>query len=188
MEDSDYSICFGAGVFYALLAWGALRSRRTWLKNLLNYALAGMIGLILLAMVIPNHVHARIHRCSDVCLANLKQIEGATAVWASEHNQADTAIPQDSDLFGEANYIRIKPTCPSAGTYKLGSVREKPTCSVKGHQLDAPPRKEPRISKETWARISGLGSGAGTVAVAAPVLAAWRRWRGRSGAPPVRDG
>ncbi len=168
---------FGVGAFYALLAWGAFRSRRSWGK-LLNYALVAVIGLFVIAIVIPNHVHPTDrHMSRDMCVANLKQLEGAIYTWALEHRKTFADIPQGTELFGETNYIKIPPACPSGGIYRWGSAGDKPTCSVKGHRLADLPEPEPRISEETWTMASNLGGGAGAVAVVAFLLAAWGRGR-----------
>lgn len=69
------------------------------------------------------------------CWATLKQIEGAKGEWAWEQHKTTNDIPLDADLFGTNAYIRFKPVCPEGGTYRLGRVGEKPTCSVPGHIL-----------------------------------------------------
>jgi hypothetical protein len=69
------------------------------------------------------------------CEGNLKQIEGAKAAWGTEHSKTTNDIPTDADLFGEESYIRERLRCPSGGTYVLGRVGEKPSCSFPGHGL-----------------------------------------------------
>ena len=71
----------------------------------------------------------------NACVANLKQIEGAKATWALENKKLPTDVPQDSDLFGTNRYLREKLNCSEGGTYSLGAVNEKPTCSIPGHTL-----------------------------------------------------
>jgi hypothetical protein len=179
MDDGDYILGFGAGVFYGLLAWGALRSLGSWHK-LLNYALGAMIGLPLFAILVPDHVHPSCRNyCWHACAANLKQMEGAIAAWQSEHKKTETEVPEESELFGETGYIRHTPMCPSGGTYRWGSVREAPTCSFPGHGLNVPTPKDRESSKDIWMRAGGFASGAGTVALFAMGLAAGRRWHNR---------
>ena len=95
-----------------------------------------IIGL-LAAIAIPNFVKARSASQKSACIANLKQINGATATWAMElkHNNSET--PVASDLFGASAYIRDEPACPGGGTYTLTQVDTKPTCSLStlGHTL-----------------------------------------------------
>ena len=93
-----------------------------------------IIGL-LAAVAIPNLVKARKASAQTACMANLKAIEGAKAYWALENRKNDQDVPSDGDLFGQDKSIGRKPDCPAGGTYTLGSVADKPTCSVQGHAL-----------------------------------------------------
>ena len=86
-----------------------------------------IIGL-LAAIAIPNFVKARQKAQAEACIANLRQIEGATQVWAVDTGANDTSTPGWNDL--APNYIRSQPTCPGGGTYNLGTVGGRPTCSV----------------------------------------------------------
>jgi hypothetical protein len=72
-------------------------------------------------------------QCLAACVMNLRAIEGAKATWALENRKTTNDVPTDADLFGADRYIRDKPQCPRNGTYTLGKVGEKPTCSVRGH-------------------------------------------------------
>ncbi len=71
----------------------------------------------------------------QACISTLKAIEGAKANWALDMKKSDADVPGDADLFGADKYIETKPLCPAGGTYTLGAVREKPTCSVPDHVL-----------------------------------------------------
>jgi len=95
-----------------------------------------IIGL-LAAIAIPNFVKARTASQKNACIANLKQIQGAKATWALELKKVDTDTPADADLFGAAQYIRVKPGCPGGGGYTLGNVATDPVCSLsaQGHLL-----------------------------------------------------
>lgn len=93
-----------------------------------------MIGL-LAAIAIPNFVKARQASQRAACIANLKQIDGAKAVWADAHKKLKTDEPADSDLFGAEQYIREKPICPAGGAYSLNPVGSAPTCSIPRHEL-----------------------------------------------------
>jgi len=71
------------------------------------------------------------------CIANLRQIEGAKAVWALEHNKTNlNDMPTDSDLFGTGSYIPEKPKCSKGGHYSLGNLSEKPRCTIPKHSLE----------------------------------------------------
>ena len=67
------------------------------------------------------------------CIADLKSIDGAKAVWALEQHKTPTDVPIDSDLFGYNSYIREKPVCLDGGKHILGSVGQKPHCSIPDH-------------------------------------------------------
>src|SRR3954467_3282149 len=90
-----------------------------------------IIGL-LAAIAVPNFVKARTASQKNACIANLKQIDGAKASWALEQKKTTTDTPQDTDLFGSTSYIRDKPACPGGGTYTVGDVSTKVSCSLAG--------------------------------------------------------
>ena len=77
--------------------------------------------------------HAEKVEAAQACRANLRNIAAAKGVWALENKKTDATVPTDADVFGPAKYIREKPTCPSGGTYTLGSVAKHPLCSIPGH-------------------------------------------------------
>ena len=93
-----------------------------------------IIGL-LAAIAIPNFIKAREASQKNACIANLKQIDGAKNTWALENKKVSTDSPNAGDLYGATLYIRDQPSCPAAGTYALGTVSAKPTCTVGGHTL-----------------------------------------------------
>ena len=93
---------------------------------------------MLAAIAIPNFVKARGLSQKSVCIANLKEIEGAKGHWAMEMKKANSDTPSNSDLFGDTLYIRDIPGCPGSGTYSLTQVDAKPLCSLgptDGHTL-----------------------------------------------------
>jgi type II secretory pathway pseudopilin PulG len=91
-----------------------------------------IIGL-LAAIAVPNFKHAIAQSADKVCKINRKNIDGAKAQWALEHQQPAEAVPTDADLFGENTYIEHKPGCPAGGAYSLNAVREKCTCTLPAH-------------------------------------------------------
>jgi prepilin-type N-terminal cleavage/methylation domain-containing protein len=93
-----------------------------------------IIGL-LAAIAIPNFVKARTASQTSACVANLKQIEGAIATWALEMKKVNTDSVDTTQLFGLNNYIKSKPACPANGTYTIGQVQARPTCSIATHTL-----------------------------------------------------
>ena len=68
----------------------------------------------------------------NACINNLRQIDGAKNEWALEKNKKATDVPTKEDLLP---YLRSWPVCPQGGTYTIGAVGDKPTCSIPGHEL-----------------------------------------------------
>jgi prepilin-type N-terminal cleavage/methylation domain-containing protein len=90
---------------------------------------------VLAAVAVPNLIKARKQSAKQACIANLKSIEGAKAVWALENKKGDADVPGDGDIFGADKTISRKPDCPGGGTYDIRSVAEKPTCTAQEHAL-----------------------------------------------------
>lgn len=110
------------------------RKRNAWII-ILVLGLCAVIAVpiigLLAAIAIPNFVKARQASQRAACVANLKAIDSAKASWALENKKTDTEMPADADIFGK--YIQQKPTCPANGTYLLGTVGEKPSCTTPDH-------------------------------------------------------
>jgi len=68
----------------------------------------------------------------NVCITNLRQLEGAKWQWFLEEHKTTNDIPTMGDI---ARFMRVVPACPAGGLYSLGQVCEKPKCSMKGHEL-----------------------------------------------------
>jgi hypothetical protein len=68
----------------------------------------------------------------NVCVNNLRQIDGAKQQWALENKKSPTAFMTPADL---SPYLKVLPTCPAGGVYTLGLVNTPPVCSVPGHAL-----------------------------------------------------
>lgn len=87
------------------------------------------------AIAIPNFVKGRSTAQTNSCIANLKQIDGATQQWALENRKSARDKPEPSAIL---KYLRDGklPACPVDGTYKFpDQVSMSPTCSVPGHTL-----------------------------------------------------
>jgi len=96
-----------------------------------------IIGL-LAAIAIPNFVRARTTSQKNACINNLRQLDGAKQQWALENKT--TADPGTADVqpyLGRGS-AGTYPTCPSAGTYTLGTLQVAPICSqsAAGHVLN----------------------------------------------------
>lgn len=88
---------------------------------------------ILLAIAVPNFVRARETSRTRTCTANLKQIDSGKEQYAMEARLASGAAVTWANL--TPDYLKQQPTCPSGGTYTVGTVGTDPTCSIAGHAL-----------------------------------------------------
>ena len=87
-----------------------------------------IIGL-LAAIAIPNFVKARAASQKNACIANMKQVDGAKATWALEMKKNNADTPVAADLFGNVQYIRKAPQCPSGNIdYVLTQVDAQQVC------------------------------------------------------------
>ena len=133
-----FSFLCGVGLMAVpRLLWGVWQVRRPWHKLLL----AGLAGIVVLLMLLglPLFVTVRVTSSRHACMAQLKAIQGAKETWARDYMKDPTDVPQLSDLIGPDKYLLAIPVCPLGGTYRLGAVGEKATCSVSGpgHTLDS---------------------------------------------------
>ena len=76
-------------------------------------------------------------RQRNACINNLRQIDAAKNEWALEKRKAAGTSVAEADI---KPYIKLDangnlPRCPAGGTYTIGKVGEKPTCSIPGHEL-----------------------------------------------------
>ena len=88
---------------------------------------------VLLGIATPSFVNARTNSRTSTCLSNLKEIEEAKETWATQTGQLASATPAQTDLV--PGYIMSFPHCPAAGTYTIGTMSVRPTCSVANHVL-----------------------------------------------------
>jgi hypothetical protein len=93
---------------------------------------------LMAAIAIPNFVKARETAQKNMCLKNLRRIEGAKEVWALRNNGDTNSTPTMQDLspFLKGNVIRLE--CPAGGTYSINKVGVPPSCSIPSHDLFNP--------------------------------------------------
>ena len=96
-----------------------------------------IIGIVSL-IAVPNFLSARFNSQKNSCIANLHLIEAAKEQWAMDKKKGTTDTPTTSDLIGSATdgYVKHWPTCPGGGTYAIGNMVTRPTCTVSLHVLN----------------------------------------------------
>ena len=73
------------------------------------------VGFVV-AIVIPNFIHARLAKASNACVNNLRQIESAKEQWVMENNKRPDDIPPATEIVAYFKDHRL-PACPEGGTY-----------------------------------------------------------------------
>jgi len=121
---------------------GALTGEGMALAGLITGYIGIAIGLVwipfMLAIFVPNFVKARERAQKNICLKNLRRIEGAKEYWALQTNNDTNSTPTMQELmpFFKGNTNRLR--CPAGGTYSVNRVGLPPTCSIASHDLFNP--------------------------------------------------
>ena len=91
---------------------------------------------ILAALAIPSLLKARNEAQAKACIANLRAIDAAKQIWASETKAAATVAPTAAALLPYFQR-KVMPVCPAGGTYTIRKVNVLPTCSFSknGHVM-----------------------------------------------------
>jgi len=115
---------------------GALSGQGLAIAGLVTGYLAIAMSILVLpllaAIAVPNFVKARSTAQMNVCISNLRMIEGAKEQWALETKKEKADNPLAADL---APYLKAQLNCPAGGVYTFNAVGEKPTCSITSHRL-----------------------------------------------------
>jgi len=99
------------------------------------FIIIASLGLIA-TIAIPNFSGRRETAPKNTCINNLRLIDAAIQQWALENNKTNSDSPTWEDI---KKYLARGgseiPKCPLGGTYKMGTVLDRPTCSYPGHVL-----------------------------------------------------
>ena len=94
--------------------------------------LAGFLAVF----VLPKFIYNTEPSSRNVCINNLRLIDGAKEQWALAHNfsiATGTQTSAWSDLVGSSLYIKKSPACKDGGVYSINDLAHLPTCSIPGH-------------------------------------------------------
>lgn len=97
----------------------------------IGIALIPVIGM-LVAIAVPNFVKARDTAQRNVCINNLRQIEGAKQAWSLE-NKKEPGDAVDESQINQSLEDGTRPVCAKGGTYIYGPVGTDPSCSAHGN-------------------------------------------------------
>jgi hypothetical protein len=118
---------------------GLLEGRGLAMGGIITGYISIAIGVLLIPMLVaiavPNFVRARQTAQQNMCVNNLRQMDGAKETWALEKHKTaeDTPTPEDLDPYLRNKYVTLR--CPLGGVYSINKVGEAPTCSIPNHRL-----------------------------------------------------
>lgn len=96
--------------------------------TLVELAIVVMVIGILICIAVPQFMRSRAHSQQQSCLSSLKKMEEGKELWAiAEQMPAGAACTMDAIV---PTYVKRLPVCPSGGSYLVGHLDEKPTCSL----------------------------------------------------------
>jgi len=96
---------------------------------------AVVVPAVVAGMTLPALTKAKEKAQRINCINNLRQIQLAKQMWASDDNKKAGDVPTWKDLKQYIGNSSGMFTCPSGGTYQINGVGEAPTCSIPGHAL-----------------------------------------------------
>jgi prepilin-type N-terminal cleavage/methylation domain-containing protein len=103
--------------------------KRTYAYTMVEMMIVTLIIAVILSIAIPNFIRSRESSHTQICVANLKQMDAAKEQWAMD-NRAEVGTTITGDLPTLIpNYIKDTLECPSGGSYTLGLTGAYPTCS-----------------------------------------------------------
>jgi prepilin-type N-terminal cleavage/methylation domain-containing protein len=85
---------------------------------------------ILLAIAVPQFIRAREGSHQKVCIANMRELEYAKEMFASEMKLSNGAACTLNDLWPNYMHGIAFPNCPGGGVYNVGVIGATPSCSL----------------------------------------------------------
>jgi general secretion pathway protein G len=97
----------------------------TLVEIMIVIAIIGMLATVAVPSIMRSQKKAKEH----VCFMNRESMDNAKMLWSVENKKGDNDSPSEEDIkvFLKDNKF---PTCPAGGTYSMGTVSTKTTCSV----------------------------------------------------------
>jgi prepilin-type N-terminal cleavage/methylation domain-containing protein len=149
---------------------GVRRNRRgfTLVEIMIVVSIVGLLA----GVGVPSLVKARTETQRNLCIGNLRVIDGAKEQWALINSRTQGEPVEQNEV--DALVRKGVPQCPAAGSYTYGAVGEAPTCSLaedQGHILawaspqedtqDETEEEEEEEKKEKKGKGKGRGKGRG---------------------------
>ena len=105
------------------------RSGFTLVEIMIVVAIIGMLATI----AVPSFMQARMKAQMNVCINNLRQIEGAMQRWSLDAHKDEGQTVNYSDI---SAYLQHSVVCPAGGTsftdsYTITTVEARPVCQRK---------------------------------------------------------
>lgn len=70
------------------------------------------------------------------CATTLTEIVIAKEAYAVKHSLASNVPITMDELLKDNAFNGVAPVCPAGGSYTIGSIDQRPTCSIDGHQIE----------------------------------------------------
>jgi hypothetical protein len=95
---------------------------------------SAVASVAILGVGVGVFIRARNTSASNACINNLRQLDGIKQQWALENHKTTNAIVSWEAI---RPYLpewerATGPVCPQGGTYSLGQIADRPTCSIGG--------------------------------------------------------
>ncbi len=95
---------------------------------------------VLVVFAWPNFGTGRETGPKNTCINNLRMIDDAKQSWMSDHHKSEGDVPTWADINpyltrDQKSDTNPTLTCPKGGTYVIGAITSRPSCSIAGHVL-----------------------------------------------------